>query len=127
METNKVIVQRIKKEVNGSYVLAEKYYSFLSELNGLNLTKREIQLLAFTAIRGNITNGNVREEFCKKYETTSPTINNIISKLRRMGVLVKDGKMTRVNPKILLDFNRNIVLQITLEHKHEGTVDKGNS
>lgn len=127
METNKVIVQRIKKEVNSSYVLAEKYYAFLSELNGLNLTQREIQLLAFTAIRGNITNGNVREEFCKKYNTTSPTINNIISKLRRMSVLVKDGKMTRVNPMILLDFNRNIVLQITLEHKHEGTVDKGNS
>jgi hypothetical protein len=78
MEERKIIVQTLKKDVTNEYILAEKYYSILSAINNIGLTQREIQLIAFTAIKGNITYANVREEFCKKYNTTSPTINNII-------------------------------------------------
>jgi hypothetical protein len=87
--TNIIIVQRLKKEVNDDLQLAEKYYSILSVINNLRLTDREIQLIAFTAIKGNITYANVREEFCKLHNTTSPTINNIISKLRKLVYLLK--------------------------------------
>ena len=96
--------------------MAEKYYSMLSTINDLKLTTREIQLVAFTAIRGNISYSSIREDFCKKYNSTSPTINNIISKLKRIGVFVKDGTKIKVNPVILLPFNENITLELKMEH-----------
>lgn len=115
MEPTKII-QKIKKQEVDMFSLAEKYYSILSAINNLKLTQREIQLVAFTAIKGNISYANIRKEFCEKYSSTSPTINNIISKLKKMKVLIKDGTKTKVNPVIILDFNKNITLEINLTH-----------
>lgn len=116
MEERKIIVQRLKNDSENEYVLAEKYYSILSAINNLHLTQREIQLVAYTAIKGNITYANVREEFCKKYNTTSPTINNIISKLKKMGVFIKESGKVKINPIIVVDFRKNLTLEIKLEH-----------
>jgi hypothetical protein len=113
----KVIVQRLKRVTDSNYSMAEKYYSLLSTVNDLRLTQREIQLVAFTAIHGNISYSSIREEFCAKHNSTSPTINNMISKLKKIGVFVKDGTKTKVNPVILLNFNNDIKLEISIEHE----------
>lgn len=110
------IIQKMKNQNTDVFNLAEKYYSILSAVNNLKLTQREIQLVAFTAIKGNISYANIRKEFCEKYNSTSPTINNIISKLKKIKVLVKDGTKTKVNPVIILDFNKDVTLQISLTH-----------
>ena len=110
------IVQRLKKSVKDDIALAEKYYRILSSINDLKLTNREVQLIAFAAIKGNISYANIRQEFCTIYDSTSPAINNIISKLKKMGVFVKDGTKVKVNPLILLNFDKDIVLQISLIH-----------
>lgn len=115
MET-KPIVQRLKTSVEDVIPMAEKYYRILSAVNNLKLTNREIQLIAFAAIKGNISYANIRKEFCELYKSTSPAINNIISKLKKMGIFVKDGTKVKVNPIILLNFEKDIVLQITLTH-----------
>lgn len=111
-----IIIQKLKKDVESDIALAEKYYSFLSVLNNLNLAPREIQLLAFTAVKGNMTYGNVRIEFCEKYDTTIATVGNMICKLRKMKILIKEKGMVKVNPLIVLNFNNDIVLQIKLSH-----------
>lgn len=116
MEPTKIILQRMKKQETDNFSLAEKYYSILSAVNNLKLTQREIQLIAFTAIKGNISYANIRKEFCEKYESTSPTINNLISKLKKVGVFVKDGTKVKVNPMIILDFNKDLTLEIKLIH-----------
>lgn len=113
---NKIIVQKIRKNVEDQFALAEKYYSILSAINNLHLTPREIQLVAFTAIKGNISYANIRQEFCERYNSTSPTINNIISKLKKINVLIKDGTKVKVNPVIILPFNTNVTLEIKLTH-----------
>jgi hypothetical protein len=41
----------------------------------------------------------------------------MISKLKKIGVLVKDGTKTKVNPVILLNFNNDIKLEISIEHE----------
>ena len=110
------IVQRLKKSVKDDIALAEKYYRILSAINDLKLTNREVQLIAFAAIKGNISYANIRKEFCERYESTAPAINNIISKLKKMGVFVKDGTKVKVNPLILLNFEKDIILQISLIH-----------
>lgn len=113
-----MITQKLKKGIKDDFELAQKYYSILSDVNGLRLTEREIQLVAFTAIKGNISNGNVRDEFCSKYNTSSPTINNIISKLKKVGIFVKEGGKVKVNPVIVLDFKQGLTLEIKFEHEH---------
>jgi TATA-box binding protein (TBP) (component of TFIID and TFIIIB) len=112
----KIIVQRLKKEVYTDIELAEKYYSILSAINNLHLTEREIQLISFTAIKGNITYANVREEFCKTYNSTSPSINNIISKLKKIGIFIKENGKVKVNPIISIDFKKDLTLEIKLVH-----------
>ena len=97
--------------------LAMKYYSILSAINSLNLTEREIQLISFTAIKGNITFANVREEFCKTYNSTSPSINNIISKLKKVGIFIKENGKVKVNPIISIDFTKDLTLDIKLVHE----------
>jgi hypothetical protein len=112
----KIIVQKFLRKIEDNYAMAEKYYSVLSTINNLKLTQREVQLVAFTAIRGNISYSSIREDFCKKYNSTSPTINNIISKLKRIGVFVKDGSKIKVNPVIILNFSNDITLEVKMEH-----------
>jgi hypothetical protein len=112
-----VILQKLKKEEVDSYKMAERYYTILSAVNDLRLTKREIQLLSFTAIRGNISYANIRKDFCDTYGTTNPSINNIISRLKRLGVLMKDGTKVKVNPRIVLNFENDVTLEIRLVHR----------
>ena len=116
MEPTKIIVQRLKKIIDSEMELATKYYSILSAINNLHLTEREIQLISFTAIKGNITYANVREEFCKTYNSTSPTINNIISKLKKIGIFVKENGKVKINPVIVIDFKKDLTLDIKLVH-----------
>lgn len=116
MEPTKIIVQRLKKVVDTDMEIAMKYYSILSAINSLNLTEREIQLISFTAIKGNITYANVREEFCKTYNSTSPSINNIISKLKKIGIFIKENGKVKVNPIIVIDFKKDLTLEIKLVH-----------
>jgi hypothetical protein len=117
MEAQKVIKQILLQKVSSDREEAEKYYSILSAVNSLGLTKSEIQLVAFTAIKGNITYANVRAEFCSVYNTTSPTINNIVSKLKKQNIFLKTGKLIYVNPVIALDFKKNVTLEINMEHE----------
>ena len=111
MET-KTIVQKIKKIESSTFDKAFKYYSLLFTINDLHLTQREIQLVAFTATKGNISYH--REEFCKTFNSSSPTINNMISKLKKSGILIKDAGKIKVNPQIVFNFEQPIVLQISL-------------
>ena len=110
------IVQRLKTSVKDNVLMAEKYYRILSAVNDLRLTNREIQLVAFAAIKGNISYANIRKEFCELYKSTPAAINNIVSKMKKMGVFVKDGTKVKVNPIILLNFEKDIILQISLIH-----------
>lgn len=114
--TTKITAQRLNQTLTDSLAIAKKYYSLLSTVNNLGLTAREIELIAFTAVKGNISYANIRQEFCEKYKSSSATINNMISKLKKIKVFVKDGTKVKVNPIIVLNFDNDIVLQITLKH-----------
>lgn len=108
------ILQRLKKVDEDVLLRAERYYAILSIVNDLQLTKRELQLIAFTAIKGNISYAEFRNEFCSKYNSSSPTINNMISKLKKSNILVKDNNKIKVNSVIQLDFNKPLQLEIKL-------------
>lgn len=112
MET--MTIQKLAKTTTSKLELAQQYYALISALNSLYLTEREIQLIAFSAVRGSISYATVREEFCELYKSSFPTINNMVSKLKRNHILIKQGKQIVVNPRIALDFSKPLILQITL-------------
>ena len=110
------LIQKLRKKEENAFSIAKRYYTILSAVNDLHLTEREIQLIAFAAIRGNISYANIRQDFCDMFNTSSATINNIISKLKKVNVLIKDGTKVKVNPVIVLDFNKALTLEIKLTH-----------
>jgi hypothetical protein len=116
IKERKVVVQKIKLSEKDSLSMAHRYYNLLSAISNTALTKREVQLIAFTAIKGNISYSSYKEEFCKMYKSSAPTINNLIFKLKKSGLLIKDGGKIKVNPVYLIDFNNNLAVQITLLH-----------
>lgn len=117
METT--TVQKLSKDSSNRLELAQKYYSLISALNNLQLTEREVQLVAFSAVRGSLSFATVREDFCSIYKSSFPTINNMVSKLKKSFILIKQGKKIVVNPLIALDFSKPLVLQITLTINNE--------
>lgn len=125
-----MIIQRLAKQYDDALEKAITYYSLLCILNGIKLGNREIQLLAFTAVRGTITPKPAREEFAKLFDSSLHTIENAKGVLVKRNLLIKDGDMYRVHPKISLDFNQPITLIITLnngedeEHEPDGLPDK---
>lgn len=121
----KVIAQKIKKQYTRVVDIAVKYYSILSLLNNLNLTEREIQLMAHTATRGTISTIASKNEFIKLFPgATVATINNLMTALKKRKLLVKDDKMTRINPLIVINFSKadNFVFNITCTLLKESTV-----
>ena len=115
-EPRKIVVQKMKRTEASTIEMARKYYTLLSAINDLKLTDRELQLVSFTALKGNISYAANREEFCSTYDSSQQTINNLIYKLKKMGVLIKEAGKIKVSPSILLNFENNIVLQIALTH-----------
>lgn len=111
-----MIVQRLKKLIPQDVSVAERYFAIISAFNQLGLTDREIQLMGFVATSGSITVPSNRLTFCDTYKTTSATVNNMVSKLKKKNLLVKvDGKIV-VNPIISLDFSKDVQLEIKLMH-----------
>jgi len=119
MEERKMVIQKLQKSLDDEYAIAQQYYSILSAINNLGLTKREIELIAYTAVKGTISYANVRAQFCERYNTTTATINNIVSKLKKIGIFVKDSGKVKVNPVIVLDFQKNLNLVIRIAHNEE--------
>lgn len=110
-------VQKIVKKLESELELAEVYYSIILSINNIHITKRKRQLLAFIACKGlsSVTN---RQEFCSKYSSSQATINNMASELIEERLLYKENKKLKVNKSLALDFNKNIVLNISLSNAH---------
>ncbi len=107
-------IQNIEKQLHKEEI-AFTYYSIISVINNLGLSKMHLNLLAFTALRGGITNPAAKQEFCERFKTNSGTIYNCISKLTRKGLFIKKGNKISIHPSILLDFN-DLKLNICLRN-----------
>lgn len=112
-----MIFQKIKNISKDDIELISKYYYIIAYVNNIHLTKREVELITFTNIKGNISYKENREEFCSLYGTSSATVYNMISKLKRMKILVNDKDKVKVHPSINLDFKKGISLSIQLDYE----------
>ena len=123
----KVVVQKINNPGNSPYDIAYKYFSMISLLNDLGLVKRDLQLLAYSCSE-NKDISDIREEFAEKFKSSIATVGNIITKLYKRGIVVKEGERKgaiRVVPVLNLNFEVDLVLNINilLDKKEENNGD----
>ena len=112
-----MLIQKIKHTPEDSFDLAYKYFSILSTINEMGLVKRDLQLLAY-AVSQEKDVSDVKQEFVKIYNTSMPTVGNIISKLYKLNVLKKEKRVVKINPAIILDFKEDLLLGIKFEYKN---------
>lgn len=108
------ILQKIKINKEDPLERALKYYSLFFKINDVPITKKEIELLAFTAIKGGITSITSREEFVSRFNSSLPSLENIKGKLVQKKLIVKIDKKLKINPLINIDFTKRIILQIDI-------------
>lgn len=92
---------------------ARKYLALVLLINDIKISKRELDLLTFVALQGNISTGGKKEEFIQQYSTSKATIGNLIYSLKKKGLLKRiDGK-TCLHPsfKILPEMEINVKLK----------------
>lgn len=111
-----IVIQKIRKKYSTPVEVAMKYYSVLSVLNNLNLTEREVQILAFTVNRGTISSGGAKESFFQMFGSTRASLGNMLGHMIKRGLLVKIDNRITVNPVLKLDFEKSLILQITLRN-----------
>lgn len=109
--------QKILSTCDSKFEVARRYYVILCELNNIKITKNELNLLAYSAVYGTLSTPPVRDEFMRRFKIPKHSMYNMIGKLKKLNILIKDKeKKIRVNPQILPDFNKNLVLAIKLEN-----------
>ena len=112
-----VAVQKIKKGYDSPLAVAIRYYSLMSAVGEWSLTPRQIELMAFTAVRGTISSGGAKETFIHTFSSSKGTLANMKALLLKRGLLVKKDGKTIVNPQVVPDFNLPILIQIQLYAK----------
>lgn len=111
-----MILQKILINDKHPLKIAEIYFAIMSVLNDLHLAKKEIQLMAFTTINGGIGSYAKRKEFVKKYDSSLATVGNIISKLNKNNLLIKNKRIIVVNKALLQNFDKGIRMDIIIEN-----------
>lgn len=108
------MIQKIKKKYPTPIDVGIRYYSILSILNNLHLTEREVQLLAFTAVRGTISSGGAKDSFYNMFGSTKASLSNMIGSMSKRKLLVKTENRIVVNPVLALNFDSILALNIIL-------------
>lgn len=119
-----ITVQKLKITTSGAKERAEKYFSILGKLNDIRLSKREIDLLTFMAVRGSISVGGNKKLFANEHNCSVFSVNNTISLLKKKGLIEKTGKRWGLPKLIALDFSKDLILQITLDEINKGEDSK---
>lgn len=106
---------KISKSYDSLFEIARKYYSIVFDLGNIKVTTSELDLIAFSAVNGTISTPPVRDEFIKEFKVPKGSVYNMVSKLQKMKIFVKDtDNKVRVNKQILPDFNNELLLTITI-------------
>jgi len=121
----KAVIQTLKKEFSSNVEMAMSYFRIISTLNSLKLTEREIQILAFTAINGTISSGGRKDKFIETFGASSkPSLGNMIPRLTKKGLLIKNNGRITINPFLELDFSEAIGLKIILKNVDKGQINR---
>lgn len=109
-------VKTIKKTFD-SYIKASiTWFKFISAINNIKLTSREIELLAYINYRGTISSLSSKQEFCMLFGSSQATISNMVSKkLLPKKLVIKDKGRIKINPALFVDFSKELVVRLFMD------------
>ena len=112
-----ILVKTIRKEFPDKISAGIAWFTFITAINGIKLTKRELELMAFINLRGTISSVSAKDEFCKLFDSSTATVSNMVSRLSSLNLLVKENGKTRVNKNLKVDFDKEFVMRLFLNVK----------
>lgn len=112
-------IQLMVQEGRDEIELAVKYFSFFFAINNYDIPQKEIELLAFTVVRGTITPKPAREEFVERFGGSIAYVENLKGELVKKGFLIKTKGKHRAQPWLCLDFSKKTVIKLILNKKAE--------
>lgn len=105
----------IKRRVENQREAALTYFRVINALYDLKLSKSFISLLAHCAIYGTISTPPAREAFIRENASSVRSVYNMVAKLQKKGLMVKEKGKIRVAPKLMQGFDKsNYLLKINL-------------
>lgn len=107
-----VQVKTIKKSFTDKIQAGIMWFRFISGINDIHLTRRELELLSFINLRGTISSLQSKEEFCKMFETSIGTVSNMTAKLLKQKILIKEKSKIKVNPFLRVDLDKDLVVRL---------------
>lgn len=111
-----IVAQDIRKEYNDKLSIAEKYYRLLFDVNNIQITEIQIQMIAWCAVKGTLSTPPIRDGFLERYKIARGTYYNNIGKLQDRKLLVKKNGKIRVNASIMLDWSKDeFIFKINLK------------
>lgn len=124
MNFAKMVGKKINKVLPSEFSVAKMYYKIQFELNGHHLSNLELNLITYTAIVGYITTVSSKQKFIDRFKTTQGTVNNIVAKLKKRGILIKENGRVKVNSFLVEDFTKGLTLVINLRNGQDNKTDE---
>lgn len=115
MEDKQVVVKTIKKSFTDKVKAGITWFKFISAINDIKLTPRELELLSFINTRGTISSSSAKEEFCKLFNSSEGTISNMTSRLLKIKVLIKERSKIKIHPALRVDFDKDFVVRFYID------------
>ena len=104
----------VSKKYGDDYKMAQSYFRVILGVLGQDLTPKELEILSFIAVRGNILTTKARYDFKDLYGTTQSTINNTLVRLKKRKLLVKREGKIFINPELFSKMEDTMTINITL-------------
>ena len=114
-----VIVKTIKKTYDSKIKAGITWFKFISAINDIKLTPRELQLLSFINYRGTISSTSSKKDFCTAFNSSVGTISNITARLLKKKLLVKEKSKIKLHPALRVDFSSNFVVRFFINQEED--------
>lgn len=106
----------LQKDIRNEFELAKTFFGIISVVNNLELTNRDLQVLAYVAIRGTITGTKRKREFIRLFGSSLASISNTVFKLKTKHFLLRKGTKVVLNPQLAMKIeNINININLKLQ------------
>lgn len=118
--------QEIDRKYDTAWDKAKIYLKIMLPLGNFHITNQELDILAFIACSGDISKVPIRRACLEKFQISNSSLNNSISKLKRLGLLVKvNNQNINILPTFQVNYDSDLYLNIKLGNKRTPDKESG--
>lgn len=109
------VLQKITQTFNTREDRIEAYLVLVIGLSGMTLTPLERKLVAHMHINGDISNVKSKADFIKNNNSTHASLGNVISRLKGVGVIVKENGRNVLHPDLRKISNSEDLIELDVK------------